>query len=160
MLLLYSTNTWLAYMIAERYYNRLHYVWCSPYFYSNSVPSNDYANPPSATPSDIYATLFDEVRRGDRNSAKIASNRVKLLYGADRKREQWVISEAEQRDIAAIIDAANVQDFRPLLYVVPYADVSEIATEVPVDSRAHPLSAEYIIESLPRDRFDIIEFGV
>ena len=30
--ILYSTNTWIAYMIAERFYRRHHYVWCTPYF--------------------------------------------------------------------------------------------------------------------------------
>jgi hypothetical protein len=27
-LVLYSTNTWLAYAISERYYRGLHYAWC------------------------------------------------------------------------------------------------------------------------------------
>lgn len=29
-LVLYSTNTWLAYTVAERFYGGEHYVWCTP----------------------------------------------------------------------------------------------------------------------------------
>jgi len=35
--------------------------------------------------------------------------------------------------------------------------VKQLVQEVPVSRRAHPLSAEYIIEELPGDRFDLIE---
>ncbi len=39
-LILYSTNTWLAYKIAERFYGDMHYVWCAPFFDSESLPRN------------------------------------------------------------------------------------------------------------------------
>jgi hypothetical protein len=33
-----------------------------------------------------------------------------------------------------------------------------MVVEVPVENRAHPLAQEYLIEQLPRDRFDVVEF--
>lgn len=38
-----------------------------------------------------------------------------------------------------------------------YGRVPGLVKEVPVEERAHPLSQEYIIESLPRRLFDIIK---
>ncbi len=31
-LILYSTNTWIAYKIAQKYYKDEHYIWCTPIF--------------------------------------------------------------------------------------------------------------------------------
>jgi hypothetical protein len=57
------------------------------------------------------------------------------------------------------VDAADIQQFKPLIYVIPYTAVAAIAVEVPVSNRAHPLSVEYVIERLPGGWFDIIELG-
>lgn len=57
------------------------------------------------------------------------------------------------------MDAADIQQFKPLIYVIPYTAVAAIAVEVPVSNRAHPLSVEYVIERLPGGLFDIIELG-
>jgi hypothetical protein len=157
-LILYSTNTWLAYQISERYYRGLHYVWCSPYYNSRSLPFYDYSNPPTSTPSEIYKSLYDEVRSGDRHSAKVKANKVGILNGAYAKERAGVINAEQKADIASIIDCAEPRDFRPLLYIIPFNLVREIIKEVPVSDRAHPLSVEYCIECLPRDYFDIIEF--
>src|SRR5262245_16335140 len=34
---LYSTNTWLAFAIAQKYYASRHYVWCTPHFDPRSM---------------------------------------------------------------------------------------------------------------------------
>jgi hypothetical protein len=148
-LLLYSTNTWLSYIVAERYYGGVHYVWCSPHFGSASVPAQAYTNPPTSTPSDVYHSLFDEVIRGDRHSAKIAANRAGILRGASLKRSAGVVDAQQEADIAAIVSAAEVRDFRPLLFIIPFNTVSSIVKPVPVAQRAHPLSEEFVIEALP-----------
>ena len=155
--LLYSVNTWLAYNVSVRYYGGVHYVWCSPVFSARNHPGFQATPPPTSCPSDIYHSLAEEVRRRDGHSAKIAENRSGLIAGAQKKHSAGTITADELRDIEEIAAAADCADFRPLLYVIPFADVSHLLKEVPVSKRAHPLSPEYIIEELPTELFDAIE---
>ncbi len=154
---LYSVNTWLAYNLSKRYYTGVHYVWCSPIFNSRNHPSFDATPPPTSCPADIYHSLAEEVRRRDGHSAKIAENRRGLLNGAQKKLAAGSITTDELREIHEIADAATHSDFRPLLYVIPYAGVSHLLKPVPVSERAHPMSQEYVIEELPTELFDTIE---
>ncbi len=156
-LILYSTNTWLAYSIAQQYYLGIHYVWCTPYFDSKSLSGYDAHIPSTSSTSEIYHSLYEEVRRGDQHSAKIKENKVGILKGATYNREAEVITEKDESDIAAIVDLAETRDFRPLLYIIPFQLITDRVVTVPIVERAHPLSIEYIIESLPRQCFDIIE---
>lgn len=158
-LLLYSTNTWLAYVIAERYYMGEHYVWCTPHFDSRSLAAVDATTPPTSTPSEIYHSLDAEVRAGDRHSPKIQENKVGILRGATFKRSIETITEQQESDIAAIVERAETRDFKPILYVIPFQPIANLLQEVPVEKRAHPLSVEYVIERLPRGTFDILELG-
>lgn len=159
-ILLYSTNTWLAYQIAERFYHREHYIWCVPYFDPRSLSVYHITIPPSSSPAEIYRDLYEVVRRGDRHSAKISENKAGILRGAEFKRVSGIITEDEERDIASIVELAETRDFKPLLYIIPYNLVSDLIKEVSVEDRAHPLSVEYIIECLPRRFFDVIEFNI
>jgi hypothetical protein len=155
-LVLYSTNTWLAYVISEQYYSGIHYVWCTPYFDSSSVPPHDYTVPPSSSPREILFGLAEEVKRGDRHSAKIESNRSGILRGAHHNRDVGLITEVQAQEIASILDQAQVSDYRPLLYVIPFRSVEKIVKDVDVRAKAHPLSTEYVIERLPRSLFDVL----
>lgn len=157
-LLLYSTNTWLAYKISKEYYGDFHYVWCSPYFSARSVPAYDYTNPPSSSPSEIYDVLFADTKRGDLHSARIEANRIGLLHGANKKAAAGIIDGKKKREIYSIVKQAETLNFRPLLYIIPSALVLDMAKEVPVNKRAHPFSVEFIIENLPRSHFDIVEY--
>ncbi len=157
-LILYSTNTWLAYMIAGNFYRGDHYVWCTPYF-DPRQNGRDNAVPPTSSPFEMYRALFEEVTRGEQHSSKIAENRVGILRGASAKRRARIITVGEEKRIGAIVRAAQVGDFRPLLYVIPFAPVARRLREPPPEDKAHPLSAEYVIDRLPRSRFDVIEFG-
>ena len=56
------------------------------------------------------------------------------------------------------MDAAEISDFEPLMYVIPFDKVKKIAKRVPVAKRAHPLSDEWLIQKLPRKYFDVIKF--
>jgi hypothetical protein len=129
---------------------------CTPYFDSSSLPSHDYTIPPTSSPSAIYHSLYEEVQRGDRHSAKIRDNRNNILKGAERKREAGVITEQQEEEIGKVVDYAEIQDFRPLLFIIPFHLVTNLVKAVPVEERAHPLSVEYTIENLPRHCFDII----
>lgn len=156
-LILYSTNTWLAYVIGERFYGGEHYVWCTPDFDARALARIDQTAPPSSSPAEIYRDLFEDVRRGDQHSSKIKDNKAGILRGVADKRAAGVISDEEQRDIVSTLDRAGGRDFRPLLYVIPFDRVSGIIQSAPVELRAHPLSQEYVIERLPRRDFDVLE---
>ncbi|HEX6145006.1 MAG TPA: hypothetical protein VFZ01_19990, partial [Geminicoccaceae bacterium] len=157
-LLLYSTQTLLAYRINQRYFQGQHWVWCSPYRGFASTAMYDSAVPPSSSPLEIYRNLHQEVRRTEHHSDRINANREGLLKGAESKLRQGVIDDATAYEIAAVLERAERADFAPLLYVIPFSLVSGQVRVVPVEHRAHPLSDEYHIEALHRDCFDVIEF--
>jgi len=154
-LILYSTNSWIAFAVSERFFKKRHWVWCSPFF----RPSDTHAAgmPPSAIPGEIYDRLHDDVIRGDRHSGWIAKNKAGLIKGAECKERDGVISASQKAEIISAVTNAEVRDFRPLLYVMPYQRVKRWTKEVPTNERAHPLSIEFIIESLPRQTFDVVE---
>ncbi|HYI09946.1 MAG TPA: hypothetical protein VEK57_12880 [Thermoanaerobaculia bacterium] len=156
-LILYSTNTWLAYVIGERFYGSQHYVWCTPDFDARALPRIEQIAPPSSSPAEIYQDLYEDVRRGDKHSSKIKDNKAGLLRGAAAKRAASMISEDDYRVVVSTVKQAQGRDFRPLLYVIPFARVRAIVQPAPVELRAHPLSREYIIEHLPRVDFDALE---
>lgn len=156
-LVLYSTNTWLAYNVAELFYGGEHYVWCTPHFSPRSAPP--YASvPPTSCPSAIYRSLAAEVRAGDRHSTKIRENRVGISRGAELRRKDGMIDERQEKEINEMIGNAGIQDFKPLLYVIPHELVAPMIEPVPVEHRAHPLSVEFVVPRLPRAKFDVIDF--
>ena len=158
-LLLYSSNTWLAFIIAERYYGGIHYVWCTPYCTADMLPKNLSTTPPTSTPLEIYRRLSDEVAAGDRHSSKIQENKVGILRGASAKRAEGVISEDQEKEINEIVVSAELKDFRPLLYVIRFDKVQPLLKLVPVKDRAHPMSVEYLITHLPSSCFDVISLA-
>jgi len=157
-LILYSTNTWLAYMIAERFYVDVHHVWCAPFFDSDLIPSFQNANPPSSNPSKICRELFEVVSSGDRHSKKIRDNKAGILRGVEEMKGAGIITKHEVKEITKIVERAETFDFRPLVYVIPYHLVGKRVEEVSVERRAHPLALEYVIKQLPRKYFDVIEW--
>lgn len=156
-LLLYSTNTLLAYAIAERFYGGVHYAWCSPVF-DGTMTAAHINIPPTSSPAEIYRNLWEEVRRGELHSAMIKNNRSGILDGADAKLDAGVIGPAQKQEIKKMMERCTARDFRPVLFIIPYERVAHLVSDVPVELRAHPLSPEYRIEALPRDCFDMIEF--
>jgi hypothetical protein len=155
-LLLYSTNTLLAYHINQTYYGELHYVWCSAFFGAANIPSPYRPNPPASCPQDIYETLLKAVENSDRHCPKIRLNKAGLRRGATLKHRQGDISNTQRLEILDKVRLAQLADFKPLLYVIPHPLVSGLLSMVPVKHRANPLSEEYFIARLPRDSFDII----
>lgn len=156
---LYSTNTWLAYNISERFYRGQHFVWCTPFFEAGSDTPRRYTVAPSSTPKEIYVELYRAAHRSDYNNSKIKDNKGGILKGAAFKRAAGVITEEQERKIAQAVEAAQLIEFRPLLYVIPCHLVAETMREARQEDRpANPLSAEYIIEALPNNYFDVIEF--
>jgi hypothetical protein len=156
-LLLYSTNTLLAYRIGQRYYGAEHYVWCTPHFDPRSQARLEATVPPSSSPAEIYRGLYEDVQRGDLHSDKIEDNRAGIIRGAKFKQASGLISAEQATEILKIADAAVCPDFRPLLYVIPHSLVKAILREVPLERRASLLSEEFVIDRLPRRFFDVLE---
>jgi hypothetical protein len=157
-LVLYSTVTWLAYAIAEQYYGGNHYVWCTRYFDPSAVPSIDYTVPPSSSPAEIYQGILEDVRRGDKHSAKIEANRAGILRGAQLRAGLAQIDGNVLSEITSIVTGAEIRDFLPLVLVIPYALAKPVLSAVPVSKRAHPMSIEFTIDRLSRTCFDVIQF--
>jgi len=80
------------------------------------------------------------------------------LRGVEFKLAAGEITSEQASEIASIVDAAEPQDFKPLIFVVPFMLVEKLLQPVPVNQRAHPLSDEFIIDRLPREKFDVIDF--
>ncbi|HKP74390.1 MAG TPA: hypothetical protein VJT67_02550 [Longimicrobiaceae bacterium] len=158
-LLLYSTSTWLAYSVAERFYGGVHYAWCSPVYDGRTAPAHVNI-PPSASPGAIYRLFRDDSERGDLHSGAINRNAAGIGRGVEAKRLQGVIGPAEEEEIAKTLELSTARDFRPVLFVIPYEQVREIVVQVRVDDRAHPMSVEYLVEALPRAAFDMIELNL
>jgi hypothetical protein len=157
-LLLYSTQTWLAYAIAARFYGDKHYVWCTPYFNGGTQHRPEpTAYPPSSTPDDIARALRDDIGNGDQHSTKIDGNRTGLRRGAQAKHQAGIIDADQLRDIGTVIDRSVLKDFRPLVFVIPVTAAHGLVEDVAIADKAHPLSEEYIIHALPRSAFDIID---
>ncbi|MBW3572801.1 MAG: hypothetical protein KY467_17025 [Gemmatimonadetes bacterium] len=158
-LLLYSTNTWLAYAIAERYYAGVHFAWCSPVY--DGTRADAHVNiPPSSSPADLYRLLQDEVERGEQHSLVLRAKRDGLLRGANRRRAEGLINHTQFDDIKRTVEGSPLNDFRPVLYVIPYDRVRGTVVEASIEERAHPFSIEYKVNPLPRDCFDMLELKV
>jgi hypothetical protein len=158
-LILYSVNTRLSFGINERYYKGLHYVWCTDVFDSRThqrYGPNSFV-PPTSNPCQIFTTLLDEVKMGDLHSNNIRANKRGIANGAVLKLSRGIINEQQHREIMAIISKAQIADFQPFIYLIPYNGVINKITTVPVAKCAHPLSREFIIEDLLREEFDVVE---
>ncbi len=157
--ILFSTNCLLAYQISREYYNNLHYVWCSTIFGSPGVDDPLRRNPRSSAPYERYSELKkDTASIGDIHSSMITSQRAGIKNGAQAKLNAGEITSEERDEILEIVDATETSQFEPLMYLIPFEKVKTIAKKVPVSKRANPLSDEWVIEALPRDYFEIIQF--
>jgi hypothetical protein len=158
-LLLFSAGTLLACRINEKYYRGKHWVMCSAYFSRQSVPPlGAVVMPPSSTPHDICQTLRDDIANGDTHSAKIQKARVGILTGAQNKLRARVITQQQFAEIEVIVQQAPLGEFSPVVYLIPFAGVRNIAQPVPVPQRAHPFSPEFLIPELDRSLFEVVQW--
>jgi hypothetical protein len=155
-LILYSTNSSIAYKINEEFYNSCHYVWCSPYFDCNKMDFSLRNNPVSSNPYNIYRDFLNSAK--DENSRIIQDNRKGLAHGVKAKFDSGIIDEKQKEKLLFMIKNAGVEEFSPILYVIPYDKVKDILVEAPLRKKANIFSKEYIIPMLTRKAFDIIIF--
>ena len=154
---MYSTNTRLAFMLNQKYYQQQHYVYCCPYFDPRSVSDLEHNTPPSSSPCELFHGFASEVSRNDKHPKFIAVNKAGLHQGALAKLDAGVITPEQHEDILRIVSGADNAEYRPLLYVIPFAIIEKKLRSVPLEKKAHPFSEEYIVDSLDRTEFDVIE---
>jgi hypothetical protein len=156
--LLYSTNVFLKLLIQEKYRGDIHYVWCSEDFDSRTVPAYSSASmvPPSSNPADIFRELRRDVERPDLHSARINQQKVSLTDLAIDWEKKGLVSTADKDDIVFMVSHAQLNHWRPLIYVIPRPPVQARLSAVPMRLRAG-IGNEYIISDLKRSEFDIIE---
>lgn len=159
-LLLYSTNSYMKYLINERYRADIHHVWCSESFDSAALGSytSGALVPPSSNPKDIFLDLQKAVRATDTHNAKIKEQISGLSALAVTWEKAGLISSTAKDDIVYMVnEAAFFKHWRPLLYVIPRATIAAARiVEVPA-AKCASLGREYIISDLRRDEFDLIE---
>ena len=157
--ILYSSNVFLKLLIQERFFNDVHYVWCSEYFDSEKeyAYSTGALVGASSNPADIYRQLKRDVDSRDQHSLKIQEQRASFNARAIEKVEDGGITQQDKEDIIYMTENADILWWRPLIYVIPVTDsVRERVQKVPLEKCAS-LGPEYIIADLKRSEFDVIE---
>jgi hypothetical protein len=158
-LLLYSTNVFLKFLIQQRFRNDTHYVWCSETFDVTTQPRYSLTSlvAPSSDPAEIYRQLKVDIRSNDRHSPKISAQKASLTSLAIIWEQAGQISVDDKDEIIYMVANASFDNWRPLLYVIPRSPVESRLKVVPIHKRAS-YGAEYILEDLKREEFDILEF--
>lgn len=149
--ILYSVGTHLAYKIAKRYYENVHYVWCTTAF-------NASKQPPTSNPSKICRRYIEQITTGDSHTMEIQNNCVGILKGAKAKFDSGIISEKEYNEIKNIVSVAEYESFFPMLYIIESEKVKNKCTEVPAIDKASDSSIEYKVEDLMENEFEPIFF--
>ena len=156
---LYSTVTYMKFCIQRDYRSDVHYVWCSEHFDSKTLGryTSGSGIARSSDPAAIYRELAQDVATGDLHSAKIASQRTTLKKLANDWFGAREITKEQQEEIVYWVDHAPVQEWRPLLYLIPRRLVAGGRLKlVPIRERASK-EKEYIIQNLQRSEFEIVE---
>lgn len=150
--LYYSTSTLISNMIAGIYFNNLHYVWCAPSF------NPAITNPISANPYEIYKNYSKEIQKNEMGPT-IAKHKAGLINGASINRQKGIITMDQEQEIIEIIYAAEVQHFKPIIYVIPANKVIQNIKIVPQSKKAGIFSQEFLIEQLDGNMFHLIDLN-
>lgn len=158
-LVYYSTNSYLAYFIAENFFGGKHYVWCSPIYDPSKLEELHKWKriPVSSNPHKIYLSLLEDVESGDLHSDKIRNNINGLRRAAVQKLANGDIDDEEFVKINLMIDKATPDLFKPLLYIIPKDLVKTRINVVPITETAGILSEEFQIVDLATHEFEIIQ---
>ena len=120
---LYSVGTELAYKIAKRYYNNIHYVWCTTEF-------NSLKQPPTSNPATICKRYLEQITTGDRHTKEIENNMAGILRGAKAKFDSGVIDKIVYNKIRNYVSGADYEAFFPVLYIVESRKIRDRYIEV------------------------------
>ncbi len=156
-LILFSTNTYLAYRINRDYYGDKHFIYCTSKAGCKSLTVELLDNPSSSSPMTRYKQLKEGSKTGELHGI-IKEQKLGIQKGALEKYKKGLITLEQKNEIFYIAEEARNLDYRPLLYIIPYNKIKELLKEVKIQDKASLFSEEYIIEELPGDSFVIIEF--
>ena len=143
------------------FFNGRFYVWCSKIFCENQQGAHALPFPPSSNPSKIYSDLRKAVDMRDVHDPKIKSIKLTLKRVARKIQRNGEITDTQYRNILDIIKRADISDFKPLIYIIPYQNVltGGKIKRIPPKNAANPLSEEYRIEDLNEEEFEVIDMG-
>lgn len=150
---LFSTNTYLGYQIARKFYKDIHYAWFTTQF--------DFGNnqPASSNPRSICHDILEAIATNDHHCEKLERIKENILKGAYEKRKIGVINENQELDIRALVDRSydELELLTPVIFVSSWARLKDHCEKVSTDKTASKNSIEYLSRALPRDAFDIID---
>ena len=158
-LLYYSTNSYMAYFIAENFFGGKHFVWCSPVYDPTKMHELHKWKkiPVSSNPHKIYLALLEDVEAGDLHSDKIRNNINGLRRATVLKLADGVIDDEEFAKINLMLDKATPDLFRPLLYIIPKENIKDKIATVSITETAGVLSEEFRVVDLRLGEFEIIQ---
>lgn len=151
--LLFSVNSKLAFRIAEKYYQGVHYAWFAPRF--------DFGNlqPASSNPRSICNHILISIVSHDTHCEKLKRIRQGMREGARVKLKNGIITEDQELEIRALIERSEVDLslMMPVVFVGAWHSLKDSCEVVPVEDAASKNSKEYIGRNLPRELFDVID---
>jgi hypothetical protein len=103
-------------------------------------------------PNPLHARVADAERLGQRAGTPVMALAVEWCNNG-------LITAGARDEITTIVRMAPFLDWRPLLFIIPYACVSDRVREAPREKRAST-EREFIVPDLKRDEFDIIELAL
>lgn len=145
--------------LQTRFRHGKHYVWCSEFSDSRAAARGSLASlvPPSSNPVEIYQELAEAVSRNERHHTKIVS--IKASYVALSL--QWVadgsMKNEERDELVYLLDHAEMEHWRPMLYLIPRGSISDTRMELVHPSKRAGLGLEYIIQDLDSSEFEVLE---
>ncbi len=80
-----------------------------------------------------------------------------MIKSAEIKLNDGTISAEQHKEIIEIANNAELQDFRPLIYTIPLNLVENEVKPASIQLKANYFSKEFIIESLKKEQFDVID---
>ena len=150
--ILYSTGTELAYRIAKRYYNNVHYVWCSTSF-------DALAQPGTSNPRTLCNRYLDQISKNDSHAQEINNNKAGILKGADIKLKSGIINDTQFIEIQNMVSLSEMHHFCPVIFIIHSRSAKNRSIKVPRDHAASFVSDEYIIEDLKENEYDLIRLS-
>lgn len=150
--ILYSQATEISYKINQKYYNDTHYVWCA------EEPLSGYLQAGTSDPMERCNRILTAIYSGDCHEHLIEENKKGIRLGALLKKKEGIITEEQEEEIIALLRSAELSDFSPVLYIIPFELVKDNLEIAPDSQKASSTSVEYIIRNLKHYQFDVIHF--
>mgnify|MGYP003298382734 CR=1 FL=1 len=149
---LFSIGTEFSYLIDKRYYDNIHYVWCTTRFHDKSQPV-------TSNPQSICKRYLEQLLSGDRHTKEINDNKAGVLRGAQAKLDAGIIDKEQYEEICQLVNLAMYDAFFPVLYIIDVKKVgSKRCIEVETSYKASDASVEYKIVDLHDGEYEIINF--